>query len=269
MMVWGGGTANFDTNTGGLYDPNKRKDNARIVAEQGITNELSFGNGDLWGTAATAPGGSMTIGPNGSLGNAAWHASGTNGIQPGAFTMDASLSFAPVPTPPGGAMPPAVVTIGGKSAWVLASGVYQVSKLNQTTVVNGNATLLVSDEVKLSDTTPLIVSPGASITVYCSQAVKISATGLQNQTGLAANALFYGMNTCNTVDFNGGVKFIGQIYAPNADMTGGGGGGTPFNFSGSVSAKSLTLSGQITFHYDEALSGSVSQRYYVSSWNEL
>jgi hypothetical protein len=48
-----------------------------------------------------------------------------------------------------------------------------------------------------------------------------------------------------------------------------GGGSTVMNFSGSVVASSITLSGKSQIHYDESLIGSPSgPSFYLTSWKE-
>jgi hypothetical protein len=88
---------NFSTNGG--YDPGKRKDNGDIASNSGLINSLDVGNADIWGSIATGPGGGVAIGPQGSVGDLAWLASGTNGIQEGHYTSDMNVSFPTVAVP--------------------------------------------------------------------------------------------------------------------------------------------------------------------------
>jgi hypothetical protein len=54
-----------------------------------------------------------------------------------------------------------------------------------------------------------------------------------------------------------------KLYAPNADITITG----DFDFNGSLVGKSVKLSGNAAFHYDEALNAGKPD-YVVSSWEE-
>ena len=52
-------------------------------------------------------------------------------------------------------------------------------------------------------------------------------------------------------------------------MTLGGGGNNTYDFVGSIMAKTVTLSGHMNFHFDEALKNSTYSRgYIVTDWKE-
>jgi hypothetical protein len=99
-------TDSFDSSnplysTGGLYDSTKRRAHGDIATVSGLTNyvNLGLGNANIYGRALTGPGGTMDIGPNGSVGDLAWHNGGSSGVQTGYFSQDMNLSFPDVKAP--------------------------------------------------------------------------------------------------------------------------------------------------------------------------
>ena len=106
-------TDSFDSmdpsySTNGLYTSSNRKDNGDVATNSSLTNSLNVGNANIRGRVATGPGGTVAIGNNGVVGDAAWHAGGNNGqIQPGHSTDDMNVDFPEVQPPwNGGALTP-------------------------------------------------------------------------------------------------------------------------------------------------------------------
>jgi hypothetical protein len=65
-------------------------------------------------------------------------------------------------------------------------------------------------------------------------------------------------------------QFAGVVYAPNADVSMGGGGNNTYDFVGSVVAQSLGLNGRFNIHYDENLMRIGPNRgYLVTNWLEI
>jgi len=101
--------------TGGQYDSTKRRANGDIATNDGIANAISVGNANIYGHVATGPSGTVTIGPDGVIGDLAWHASNT-GIEPGGsppwVTHDSNFCFPDTALPPtSGCVPPAAGSI--------------------------------------------------------------------------------------------------------------------------------------------------------------
>jgi hypothetical protein len=68
---------------------------------------------------------------------------------------------------------------------------------------------------------------------------------------------------------SGNAGWTGVIYAPNADMTGSGGGNNSQDICGAIVAKTITLNGHWNFHYDESLkAGGASRGWVAKSWRE-
>jgi hypothetical protein len=100
-------TDSFDSSdpafsTGGLYDVTKHKDNGDIATDSSLIDSLNLGNANIYGHVSTGPGGQVAIGANGSVGDSAWQASGSSGIQPGHSSDDMNVYFPDVKPPFGG-----------------------------------------------------------------------------------------------------------------------------------------------------------------------
>ena len=96
--------------------------------------------------------------------------------------------------------------------------------------------------------------------------ITISGSGIVNNPGNAANLAIYGLPSVKTVTYSGSSEFIGTLYSPSAAFTISGGS----DAVGAVVINTITLSGGMNFHYDEALGGGTGLlKYVVSSWREL
>jgi hypothetical protein len=152
--------------------------------------------------------------------------------------------------------------------YILGDGNYQLSTLNGSVYVQGNAVLLVTSSASPSSIT---IADGKSLQLY-NQASGFSLSGnvVLNGTGTASEFGYYGLPSNTSVSFNGNAAFVGTIYAPEAALTLGGGGNDNYDFIGSAVANSITMNGKFNFHYDEALEKTGPYRsYVVTSWKEM
>jgi hypothetical protein len=98
---WNGGPSSdsYDSldpnyNTGGLYDPAKKKDGGSVASVEG---DVDLGSGGtIYGSVATGPDGDLS---NGTVGSSNWIAGGNSGYEPGHTASDASMSFPEVTAP--------------------------------------------------------------------------------------------------------------------------------------------------------------------------
>ncbi len=104
-------TDSFDSldplySTNGIYISTKSRDNGDVAVNASVTNSLSAGNANIKGHVAVGPGGTISVGNNGSIGSTAWHNAGNSGIEPGWSANDMNVSFDDVVVPfAGGAIP--------------------------------------------------------------------------------------------------------------------------------------------------------------------
>jgi hypothetical protein len=268
-------TDSFDStdsaySTAGRYDSTKHKANGDVATDSGLVNSVNVGNADILGHVSTGPGGSVAIGPNGSIGDLAW--GGRNGIEPGFVKDDMNVIFPDVPVPFTSATPP---NSGSGYDYLLTSGNYQVTGdldlKNKTMYVSGSNTVLyVTGNFSMSGGAQITLGPGATLKLYVAgSSGSIGGNGVINP-GWALNFIYYGLPSNTSLSFAGNAAFTGAIYAPNADFSLNGGGNNTYDFVGASVTKTATMNGHFNFHYDEALSKFGPMRgYVVTSWNEM
>lgn len=272
-------TDSFDStdpnlSTNGKYDPAKSRDKGDVATNQGIVNSVAVGNADIRGHVSTGPGGSVTVGSNGSIGDKAWVTSNT-GVEPGWVTDDTNVDIPDVDvpfttgytTPQGGKYPPVT---GPTYDFILGTGNYRLSDFHGKVLVTGTAKLLVDNNFSFNGSDGITINPGAALEVYVAAAsANLGGNGIQNP-GDAMSFIYYGLKSNTTLSFAGNSSFTGTIYAPYADFKLGGSGSGYYDFVGASVTKTVTMTGHFHFHYDESLNRRFPIReYVVFSWNEL
>ncbi len=247
--------------TYGQYDPAKPKDTALVAASTGLTNSLAVGNANIWGKLVTGPGRSVDIGPDGSVGDLQWHADCKTGIQSGHVNDDMNMDFPPVELPTGLVLytPGSRIYSNTFYMYGLDSGAYKLPSLamsgSQAIIVTSNAILIVYGPVSISGQAFIQIAPGASLTMYIrGPTADLGGNGIINQTSNATSFAYYGLPSNTSLKISGAPAFFcGTIYAPSADCCIRGGGDSSYEIIGACVVKSITLSNQCAFHYDESL----------------
>lgn len=277
-------SSNPNYSTGGVYDKNKTKDQGDVVTNDIITGALNVGNAKIKGLVKTGPTGTVDIGPNGSVGDASWVDSGRKGIQEGHFADDMNVLWDPAALPSEAHWVPANgnasvlmnhTTNGVTYDYVfLQSGDYYINTFSRGIYIptNVNVRLRVSGSVSMTagGSQIYIGRTNASLKLYMmGTTFKIGGNGLVNESGNAANFLYYGLPSNTSVQFVGNGSFTGAIYAPNADFQLGGGGNDTYDFVGASVTKSVKMNGHFRFHYDENLRNVGPGRGYIATnWKE-
>lgn len=152
--------------------------------------------------------------------------------------------------------------------YILGSDNYQLTTLNGSVYVSGNAKLYVTTTLNMD---ALVVEPGSKLNLYSgASSVSLSGNNTLNSDGKASSFAFWGLPTCTSVTFSGNAGFTGTIYAPNAEFRMNGGGNNATDFVGASITRSVTLNGHFNFHYDEALGSFGPERgWIVKSWTEI
>jgi hypothetical protein len=259
--------------TNGRYDPAKARSNGDVATNSGLINTLDVGNADIKGSVSTGPGGAVTIGPNGTVGDQEWHDDGNKGIQPGHMTDDMNVEFVEVRVPfssPNRTTYSSMVD-GVTYNHVMDTGNYELQQFGGNVLVTGHAVLHVTDLLSFSGNDVLMLAPGASLKVYVSAATASFAGNANwNENGSALNLQYYGLPSNTRVAISGNGAFTGTIYAPAAELTLNGGGKDNYDFVGASVSKTVRMNGKVQFHYDELLATKgAAQGYIPISWDEM
>jgi hypothetical protein len=128
----------------------------------------------------------------------------------------------------------------------------------------------------------LTIGTGSHLAIYTAGDILIRGNGIGNASaaggtfvnGLASSLYVYGTGSTDgkqSINLRGNGQLSAAVYAPNANVVVGGGGPTPnSNACGSVVGSTVTISGNTSFHYDEALGKDVlGSPYGIEKWREL
>ncbi|MDW7979693.1 MAG: hypothetical protein RMH97_03915 [Verrucomicrobiales bacterium] len=255
---------------------NKTRDNGDVATNGEIINTLDVGNAKVKGKVKTGPGGTIRIGPQGSVGSRAWVEGGNRGIQPGWSANDMNVVFPPVGLPNTTWLPKSrdnKKIDGTQYDYVFTqSGDYEIGSGANILVTNGaHVRLRITGDFKMAGNDDIIrIMPGASLKIYMQgSSFQISGRGVVNETGNAASFYYFGLPSNTEIKFSGNASFTGAIYAPNADFTLGGGGNNTYDFVGASVTKTVKMNGHFNFHYDENLARIGSYRGFIPTlWTE-
>ena len=97
-------TDSFDSmdprySTNGMYKPGWVMANGDVAVNSSVTNSMNIGNADIYGHVSVGPSGTISVGSQGSIGDAAWHAGGNKGVEPGWSKNDMNVSFPDIQAP--------------------------------------------------------------------------------------------------------------------------------------------------------------------------
>ncbi|MDB6028752.1 MAG: hypothetical protein JWM68_4975, partial [Verrucomicrobiales bacterium] len=171
--------------------------------------------------------------------------------------------------------PTATNIIGEKYDFILtAPGDYYVNgDLYGSVLVNGSGTarLYVTGNVSFSGKDDgITIKTGANLQLFVGGPnTKLAGKGIVNDGGTAESFKYFGLPTNTDIDMHGNFAFTGQLYAPSANLSVGGGGNDDYDFVGAAVVASAKLNGHANFHYDEALSKSgLGTGFMIGSWTE-
>ncbi|HVK58914.1 MAG TPA: collagen-binding domain-containing protein, partial [Candidatus Kapabacteria bacterium] len=264
-------------NTGGSYDPVKRRDKATVATNSGLKDSVNTGGAKIYGKVMTGAGGTVHSGNGSIIGDLPWHAAhSSGGIDPNAISDDFNLELGTVIAPfTSGFAPEQNVTTNGVTYdYVLETGDYKIASpliFKGNVLVRGKARLYISYDSSLNfgGTDLLEIAPGATLEVYnASPTASIGGQGLANNS-VARNFTYFGLPTNTKFTVSGNGTFVGSIYAPSAAVTLSGGGSTVKDFSGAIVAKSVVFNGTYNFHFDEDLSRDRYRNFVATSWEEI
>jgi hypothetical protein len=258
-----------DYSTGGLYDPNKRRDRIGVGTLSTNKPAIDTGGGIIYGSAATAPGGTVS----GNVGDGAWLAANSySGQQSGHVTDDFNMAIpdAALPSPWSPSFSPIGGVIGGITyGYILPGGDWQfgattLGSSSSSIYVTGNVRIYFTGLLKMSGSASVTLAPGATLEIYLGAGMDLSGHCVINPSGIPSACSIFGLPGTTDMKYSGDAKTFCKMYAPNADISVAG----DFDFNGSIVGKTVKFSGNAAFHYDEALNAGKPD-YVVSSWEEL
>jgi hypothetical protein len=225
---------------------------------------INIGNANVNGHVGAGPKAKVQVGPNGFVGSIAWTAT-HKGKEPGWVRNDMNVELPDVqpPWPAGTAGAPGT---SGSYKYLLDAQNYELDSLtigsgDSVVVTNGVATLWVKGNVDIQGA--IKVSQPGTLRLYVGGSVSLSGTW--DKSALPADLMIYGLPTCTSVNVTTGSKLEAVIYAPQASLTLNG----TANLFGSATAKSVKLTGNSMFHYDEALGSLAPSIFTITSWKEM
>ena len=241
--------------------------NGSIATDDQAAGSISLGNAQIYGTATTGSGGSVTYGPHGGVGDDNWNAS-HSGIESGWSGDTMNVSFPSNSPPTGGPfLAPPVSPVGGTNVTLLTGGNYQMSGFTsggQPMFVTGPSVLYVTGNVNLSGTAYIQIFPGASLTLIVGGGTTaIAGQGVVNGTGIPANFSLLGLSSATNINYSGNADFVGTINAPQANFTLSGNA----SVYGAAIVNSFTGTGNGSLHYDSCVNA--GDALVISSWVEL
>jgi hypothetical protein len=275
------GDPNYSTN--GLYVSNRFKANGDLASMSAVSNQSIRVAGSLiYGRISYPAGGGYTIG-SGEVGDVAFVSNplNTGKIESGYSNNTLNISVPDAPPPPTDptywAAPQQnyTWTNGVTYAYVLSNGNYTVGSatLKGTILVLGNARLYIAStgRVQFGSHDIIKIPVGGHLDMYNASTIDAVFPGIINDSGLAPNFTYWGMNTTagSKVTLTGNGQFAGSVYAPYQDVVlTGGSSNLPRDMIGAIVANSVVSSGHFYLSYDERLGGG-GGNLTLASYTEL
>lgn len=254
------------------YSPETRNDHGSVASVSVDNTAVLVNQADIWGYVYTG-GSAPRVGTQGSI-TGRDTAAGVQ-VDPARVATDFSADFPNLATPTDGTVLESIGstlgTAGQATHWrcnsVSLSG-------NDTLTIYGDVTLVLTagsgaHALEVTGNASIVIAADSSLVVYTEGDVLIAGKGLANNNVRPGTAAFYGTNTSSGgqtfhVAGNGALRAV--AYAPNADLQVNGNG----DVMGAFVARTISVTGNAAFHYDESLANAGSDMPFgVSTWREI
>lgn len=251
------------TNTDSTHN-SIRNARGNVATDNTIVGIISVGNANIYGRVDTGPGGTATVGANGSVGDVSWVDNVTQGIKPGYSADDMNVVF------PDAILPVTNwITVTGSS--ITNSGNYTIDQISANFSITGsNVVLYATNGINFNGNKSLDISSNSSVTLYAGGSIDLGGNGsINNASQHPSQLIVYGLATLTSIKIAGNGAMFAAIYAPSADVSFKGSGSSG-GFNGALTAQSVLLTGNSTFSYDEALGRlNFNNGYVTQSWEEV
>jgi len=275
---------------GGLWNAANRMDHGDVSTLSSDSSALNLQNGKFRGSVHTPPSwtaSSANIGSGGTVGDNAWVGGGNTGIETSHATNDAIQAYPEATLPDTGGKPwlpalsiPTVINgftyqyvLTPNNPWIinnLSGSIYVKGANVQLQLTGTSATIPSGGKIEVPTLTDASGNPYSLAMYVAAPSFTVVGTGVANEGGAAKNLQYYGLPSNTAITLGGNGSLTAQIYAPEAAFSLGGGGSTPYDFSGMCVVKSVKMNGHFNFHFDECTKDTLNLRGYTAkSWDEL
>lgn len=268
---WNSDPDNSDTTPPVPYSTAVRKDNGTVGSVSVANSAVLINQANIWGYVATG-GGAPQVGSGGTVRGE--DTAPDVLVDPRRVSTDFNADFdnllAPTDTIPLPFIPPVLGIAGARTKWRATS--LRLTG-NETLTIRGDVTLVltaaIGDAISLTGNSAIIIPDGSSLTLWVAGDVKLGGNGLINANVQPIAVQLYGVNTTpagQDLQIAGNGRLACVVYAPNGHVSINGNG----EVLGSIVARSIRLTGNAAFHYDEALANRDSdQPFSISKWREV
>jgi len=253
------------------YSTAVRSDKGGIATTAVESSSMLVNQAHVWGYVATG-GAAPEVGVQGSIRGANTPSDVT--IDPARVSTDFSADLPPITAPVDGTPIAAVgETLGIErtaTKWrcpgITLTGTKTLKILGDVTLV---LTASTGSALDVSGNGSIILAENSSLTLYVEGDCKLAGLGLANANRRPGSCRIWGTSTSvagQSIQLAGNGALKAVVYAPNADVKLNGNG----DIMGAVVAKSITFTGNASFHYDESLAREGSDTPFgISRWREL
>ncbi|MBA4138045.1 MAG: hypothetical protein C0518_12065 [Opitutus sp.] len=254
------------------YSSAVRNDRGSVASVSVGTRAVLVNQADVYGYVYTG-GPQPEVGRNGRITGRDTPV-GVN-IDPSRVTTDFSATFPDVGAPADGislaSLGTTLGTEGEATRWRCANIALSG---RQTLTILGDVTLILTAgsgarAIDVTGNASIIIPANSSLTVYVEGDVLIAGNGIANDNVRPISCQIYGTNTTasgQTIHLAGNGALQSVVYAPNADLKINGNG----DIMGAAVARSIDLTGNADFHYDESLEHlDTDMPYGIDRWREL
>jgi hypothetical protein len=253
------------------YDPSQ--------SQNGHWNGYCGTNGDIASVNGVVDLGNHTIDGSLYLGANSTYTFNKNGGVTGTVYTDWNMTF------PDASLPAKDVN-GNTIAWTPAPGDATAHNFatNGYYIISDNGSIIVKPGVQVTlDVRQTKYTPAnldiQGATTNAGTVVMYQESGSLTLSGSSSggainnrpeNFVYFGLPNVTEITMSGSASFVGVIYAPQAEMTlGGGGNKDDVDFAGSIIVKTITINGHFHLRYDTSLAGYYYGYYVAGSWQEL
>lgn len=254
------------------YNEDTRNDRGSVASLAVANTAVLVNQADIWGFVYTG-GAAPQVGTQGSITGR----DTPDGVQIDAarIATDFTATFPDVAAPEDGTV---IATFGETLGTERTATKWRCPSLSlngrKTLTILGDVTLVVtagpgSHAVDVTGDASIVIPRGSSLTLYVGGDVLIAGKGLANDNIRPATFQLYGVNpgeSAQSIHIAGNGRLCAVAYAPDADIRINGNG----DVMGAFVGRSITLTGNADFHYDESLENlDAGMPFGIARWREL